>query len=65
MLFYVTDNTTVPFQLVGYIFILLMVPIDEQEFFFLKKIESNLLMFYLIICDFLCQKKILPNSKFI
>ena len=54
MLFYVTDNTTVPFQLVGYIFILLMVPIDEQEFFFLKKIESNLLMLYLIICDFLC-----------
>ena len=53
MLFYVTDNTTVPFQLVGYIFILLMVPIDEQEFF-LKKIESNLLMLYLIICDFLC-----------
>ena len=56
MLFYVIDNTTIPFQLVGYIFILLMVPIDEQEFFFLKKIESNLLMFYLIICDFYVKK---------
>ena len=64
MLFYVIDNTTIPFQLVGYIFILLMVPIDEQESFFLKKIESNLLIFYLIICDFYV-KKILPNSKFI
>ena len=64
MLFYVIDNTTIPFKLVGYIFILLMVPIDEQESFFLKKIESNLLIFYLIICDFYV-KKILPNSKFI
>ena len=64
MLFYVIDNTTIPFWLVGYIFILLMVPIDEQESFFLKKIESNLLIFYLIICDFYV-KKILPNSKFI
>ena len=64
MLFYVIDNTTISFQLVGYIFILLMVPIDEQESFFLKKIESNLLIFYLIICDFYV-KKILPNSKFI
>lgn len=57
-------DTNISFQLVDYIFILFLVSFDEQKFFIL--VESSLLIFYFMICDFyIVKKEILPNSKVI
>lgn len=62
ILFCFSYDTNISFQFVDYIFILLMVSFDEQKFFTLM--ESNLLIFYFMICDFyIFKKKSYPTPR--